>query len=89
MGYIKDGYEVLKDLSKGISKRQKVKRLIDNLMLAIDTNTIDEFFNNNYQILNDLVVKVKWKDKDKEYKEKYIKIKKYHKKHQGDGAILI
>ena len=89
MGYIKDGYEVLKDLSKGISKRQKVKRLIDNLMLAIDTNTIDEFFNNNYQILNDLIVKMKWKEKDKEYKEKYIRIREFHKKHQGDGAILI
>jgi len=89
MGKFKDGYDIVKDLSKGISKRRKIKRLIDNMMLAIDTDTAEEDFYNNYQILMDLSKDFKWKDKDKDYKEKFIKIKKYHKMHQGDGAILI
>ena len=89
MGKFKDGYDIVKDLSKGISKRKKVKRLIDNMMLAIETDTAEEDFYHNYQILMDLSNDFKWKDKDKEYKEKFIIIKKYHKRHQGDGIILI
>ena len=89
MSKIKDCYDIVKDLSKGISKRKKRNRLINNMILAIETDTIDEYFYSNYQKLNKLIVKVKWKERDKEYKENYIRIREFHKKHQGDGAILI
>lgn len=88
MGKIKDGYDIVKDLSKGMSKRKKIKRLIDNMMLAIETDTAEEDFYHNYQLLMDLSKDFKWKDKDKGYKEKYIEIKKYYQKHWGGGIDI-
>ena len=85
MGKIKDGYDIVKDLSKGINKRKKVKRLIDNMMLSIETGTAEEDFYHNYQLLIYLIKDFKWKDKDKEYKKKYIEIKRYYQKHWGQG----
>ena len=89
MDKIKDGYDIVKDLTKNISKRKKIKRLIDNMMLAIETNTAEEDFYYNYQILIDLSKDFKWKEKNNEYKKKYIEIKKYYQKNWGAGAILI
>ena len=89
MGKIKNGYDIIKDLSKGISKRKKVKRFIDNMMLLIETNTAEEDFYHNYQLLMDLTKDFEWKDNDEEYKKKYIVIKRYYQKHWGDPAFLI
>ena len=47
MGKFKDGYDIVKDLSKSISKRKKIKRLIDNMMVAIETDTAEENFYHN------------------------------------------
>lgn len=90
MSYLKNGYDIIDDVILK-EKKQKIesKNLIDHMILAIETDTIDEYFYSDYQKLNKLIVKVKWKDKDKEYKEKYIRIREFNKKHQGDGAILI
>jgi len=88
MGKIKDGYDIVKELSKGMSKRKTVKRLIDNMMLAIKTDTAEEDFYHNYQILMDLSKDFKWKDKDMEYKEKYIEIKRNYQKHWVGGIDI-
>lgn len=89
MGHIKDGYDIVKDISKGISNRQKVKRLIDNMILSIESNTAEEDFYHNYNQLIDLIKYFKWKDKDMDYKKKYIKIKEYYKKHWGEVSFTI
>ena len=90
MSYLKNGYDIIDDaILKEKKQKREVKNLIDHMISAIETDTIDEYFYSDYQKLNKLIVKVKWKERDKEYKEKYIRIREFHKKHQGIGAILI
>ena len=90
MSYLKNGYDIIDDaILKEKKQKREVKNLIDHMISAIETDTIDEYFYSDYQKLNKLIVKVKWKERDNEYKEKYIRIRKSHKKYQGDGAILI
>ena len=87
MSYLKNGYDIIDDvILKEKKQKREVKNLIDHMISAIETDTIDEYFYSDYQKLNKLIVKVKWKERDNEYKEKYIRIRK---KYQGDGAILI
>jgi len=90
MSYLKNGYDIIDDvILKEKKQEREVKNLIDHMISAIETDTIDNYFYSDYQKLNKLIVKVKWKERDNEYKEKYIRIRKFHKKYQGDGAILI
>jgi len=82
VGYIKETADVVKDSFKGISNKKKFKKLIDNMIFAIDTHTVSEYFFYKFKILEELAPFVKLKLKrDKEYLEKYKKVKKYYKKH--------
>ena len=44
LGYIKETAEVIKDSLKGISNKKKFKKLVDNMIFAIDTKTVSEYF---------------------------------------------
>lgn len=82
MGYIKETADVVKDSLKGISNKKKFKKLIYNMVFAIDTHTVSEYFFYKFKILEELAPLVNLKRKrDKEYLEKYKKVKKYYKKH--------
>ncbi|MFX0080945.1 MAG: hypothetical protein ACFE94_04255 [Candidatus Hodarchaeota archaeon] len=87
MGYIKDTAEVVKDSLKGVSNKKKFKKLIDNMIFAIETNTVSEYFLYKFKILEELAPLIKLKkEKDKDYLEKYKKVKKYYKSHYKEIA---
>lgn len=82
MGYIKETAEVIKDSLKGISNKKKFKKLIDNMIFAIETKTVSEYYFYKYKILEELAPLINLKkEKDKEYLEKYEKVKRYYNKH--------
>ncbi len=81
MGNIKDIHGIFKDTISGKVHKTKVKNLIDNMILSIETNTTTDDFYWKYHKLNDMVSMIKWKERDKQYKEKYIKIKRYYQEH--------
>ena len=90
MSYFKDGYDIINNIIlKEKKQKREVKNLIDNMISAIETETIDEYFYSDYQKLNKLIVKVKWKDKDKENKEKYLKIREFYKEKNRNTTILL
>lgn len=82
MGYIKETAEVIKDSLKGVSNRKKFKKLIDNMIFAIETNTVSEYFFFKYKVLEELAPLINLKkERDKEYLEKYKRVKRYYKNH--------
>lgn len=85
MGYIKETADVVKDSLKGISNKKKFKKLIDNMIFAIETNTVSEFFRYKFKILEELAPLINL-NKNKDYSEKYKKVKLYYKKHYKKAA---
>ena len=82
MGYIKETADVIRESLKGISDKKKFKKLIDNMIFAIETNTVSGYFLYKFKILEELAPLINLKrDKDKEYLEKYKKVKKYYSLH--------
>ncbi|MFW9823688.1 MAG: hypothetical protein ACFFE4_12165 [Candidatus Thorarchaeota archaeon] len=82
MGYIKETADIVKESLKGISDKKKFKKLIDNMIFAIETKTVSKYFLYKFEILEELAPLINLKKmKDKEYLEKYKKVKKYYKKH--------
>jgi hypothetical protein len=79
MGYIKEAADVVKDSLKGVSNKKKFKKLIDNMIFAIETNTVSEYFNQKFRILEELAPLINL-NKDTDYSEKYKKVKIYYKK---------
>ncbi|MHA2281231.1 MAG: hypothetical protein ACXAC5_10295 [Promethearchaeota archaeon] len=80
MGYIKETADVVKDSLKGFTNKKKFKKLIDNMIFAIETNTVSEYFFYKYRILEELAsFIILKKDKDKDYLKKYEKVKHYYK----------
>ncbi len=84
MGNIKDIGDFIKDFLKGVEIKREVKRLIDNMVFAIDSNTISKYFPDKYRKLEELAPKIKWKNKDKDFLEKYKKIKQYYESQYGN-----
>lgn len=90
MSYLKNGYDIIDDvILKEKKQKREVKNLIDNMISAIETDTIDEYFYFGYQKLNKLIVKVKWKERDKEYKEKNIRIREFYKEKNREITYLL
>ena len=82
MGYIKETADVVKDSFKSVSNKKKFKKLLDNMIFAIETNTVSEYFFYKYRILEELASFITLKkDKDKDYLRKYEKVKRYYKEH--------
>ena len=54
MGYIKETADVVKDSLKGISNKKKFKKLVDNMVFAIETNTVSEYFLQKFRFLEEL-----------------------------------
>ncbi|MHA2391015.1 MAG: hypothetical protein ACXAEX_03525 [Promethearchaeota archaeon] len=80
MGYIKETADVVKDSLKGFTNKKKLKKLIDNMIFAIETNTVSEYFFYKYKILEELASFITLKkDKDKDYLSKYERVKRYYK----------
>jgi len=79
MGYIKDTAEVVKDSLKGFSNKKKFKKLIDNMIFAIETNTVREYFLYKFKTLEELAPLINL-NKNKDYVDKYKKVKLYYKK---------
>ena len=79
MGYIKETADIVKDSLKGVSNKKKFKKIIDNMIFAIETNTVSEYFGYKFKILEDLAPLINL-NKDKDYSEKYKKVKLYYKK---------
>jgi hypothetical protein len=80
VGYIKETADVVKDSLKGFTNKKKFKKLIDNMIFAIETNTVSEYFFYKYRILEELAsFIILKKDKDKDYLKKYEKVKHYYK----------
>jgi len=82
MGYIKETADVVKDSLKGVSNKKKFRKLIDNMIFAIETKTVSEYFLHKFKILEELAPLIDLKPKkDKEYILKYKKVKRYYKSH--------
>jgi hypothetical protein len=88
MGYIKETADVIKDSLKGVSNKKKFKKLIDNMIFAIETNTVSQYFLHKFKILEEIapIIELKQK-KDQAYLEKYKKVKKYYKSHYKEVII--
>ena len=54
MGCVKETYDIIKDSLKGVSNRRKFKKLIDNMIFAIETKTVSEYFIYKFKILEKL-----------------------------------
>ena len=77
MGCVKETYDIIKDSLKGVSNRRKFKKLIDNMIFAIETKTVSEYFIYKFKILEKLASSINI-TKEKDYLEKYRKIKLYY-----------
>jgi hypothetical protein len=77
MGCVKETYDFIKDSLKGVSNRRKFKKLIDNMIFAIETKTVSEYFIYKFKILEKLASSINI-TKEKDYLEKYRKIKLYY-----------
>ena len=87
MGYIKETAEVVKDSLKGVSNKKKFRTLIDNMVFAIETKTVSEYFLYKFKDLEELAPLIDLKrKKDKEYLQKYKKVKRYYKNHYKEIA---
>jgi hypothetical protein len=87
MGYIKETADVVKDSLKGVSNKKKFRKLIDNMIFAIETRTVSKYFLYKFRILEELAPLIDLKrKKDQEYLEKYKKVKKYYKSHYKEIA---
>ena len=80
MGYIKETADVVKDSLKGVSNKKIFKKLIDNMIFAMETNTVSEFFFYKFKILEELAPLISL-NKNKDYLEKYRKVRLYYKEH--------
>ena len=90
MGYIKETADVVKDSLKGVSNKKKFRKLIDNMIFAIETNTVSKYFLYKFKILEELAPLIDLKQKkDQEYLEKYKKVKRYYKTHDNDIAYSL
>ncbi|MFX1374845.1 MAG: hypothetical protein ACFFA0_03430 [Promethearchaeota archaeon] len=90
MGYIKETADVVKDSLKGVSNKKKFRKLIDNMIFAIETNTVSKYFLYKFKILEELAPLIDLKGKkDQEYLEKYKKVKKYYKTHYKEIAYSL
>ena len=57
------------------------------MIFSIETNTVSEYFLNKFKILEELAPLIKLKrKKDKDYLEKYKRVKKYYKTHYKEIA---
>ena len=82
MGYIKETADVIKDSLKGLSTKKKFKKLVDNMIFAIETNTVSEYFLQKFKLLEEIAPLIDLShEKDKEYLEKYKIVKRYYKTH--------
>ena len=72
MGYIRDTADVVKDSLKGVSNKKKFKKLIDNMIFAIETNTVSEYFLYKFKILEELAPLINL-NKNNDYVDKYKK----------------
>ena len=77
MGCVKETYDIIKDSLKGVSNRRKFKKLIDNMIFAIETKTVSEYFIYKFKILEKLASSINI-TKERDYLEKYRKIKLYY-----------
>jgi hypothetical protein len=79
VGYIKETADVVRDSLKGFNNKRKFKKLLENMIFAIETNTVSEYFYYKYRILEELASFITLKkEKDKEYLSKYEKVKRYY-----------
>ncbi|MFX0030661.1 MAG: hypothetical protein ACFE8B_15720 [Candidatus Hermodarchaeota archaeon] len=87
MGYIKETADIVKDSLKGVSNKKKFKKLVDNMIFAIETNTVSEYFLQKFRFLEELAPLIDLNhEKDKKYLEKYKIVKKYYKTHYREIA---
>ena len=87
MGYIKETADVVKDSLKGVSNKNKFRKLIDNMIFAIETKTVSEYYLYKFKILEELAPLIDLKrKKDQDYLVKYKKVRKYYKIHYKEIA---
>lgn len=89
MGNIKDIGDILKDSLKGISTRKKAMRLLENMLFAINTDTVSDLFPEKFHKLEELMSKIKQKKKDKEILKNYEAIRRYYKSHLFRGKFIL
>ncbi|MFW9879709.1 MAG: hypothetical protein ACFFG0_42080 [Candidatus Thorarchaeota archaeon] len=67
--------------------KRDLKKLIDNMIFSIETNTVSTYFLYKFKILEELapIIKLK-KEKDKAYLEKYKRVKQYYITHNKEIA---
>ncbi|MHA1915964.1 MAG: hypothetical protein ACW986_10500 [Promethearchaeota archaeon] len=90
MGYIKESADVVRESLKGISNKKKFKKLIDNMIFAIETDTVSGYFLYKFKLLEELAPLIKLKMKrDKEYLDKYKQVKKYYNHHYKKRVVSL
>ena len=65
--------------------RKEFERLISKLYFEIENNLIDNLFNNKYQKLENLSIKVDLNKLDDDFIEKYKRIKEFQKERDIPG----
>jgi hypothetical protein len=85
MGILREIYDIIKDSYRGSIRKKQLRKLIDNMILAIETDTVTDYFPFKFKKLERLVLSINFNEKkDKENFQKYLQIKRYYKKYLGN-----
>jgi len=85
MSIFKEIYEIFKEFFSGTIRKKKIRKLIDNMMIAIETDTVTNYFPHKFRKLEVLALSINLMDQnEKLYLDKYLEIKRYYKIHFKD-----
>ncbi|TXT59659.1 MAG: hypothetical protein BAJALOKI3v1_1030004 [Promethearchaeota archaeon] len=88
MGILKEVYDVIKDTCSGTIRKTQLRKLIENMILAIETDTVTDFFPLKFKKLERLILSINLNEmKYKDYFQKYLRIKRYYKTHLGNTPL--
>ncbi|MFO7794665.1 MAG: hypothetical protein ACQERB_00985 [Promethearchaeati archaeon] len=85
MSIFRELYDIFKEFFNGMIRKKKLRKLIDNMMIAIETDTVTNYFPYKFKKLEGLALSINLMDRnEKEYLNKYLEIKRYYKTHFKD-----
>jgi len=82
MGIFREIYDIFKEFFSGTIRKKKFRKLIDNMIIAIETETVTEYFFYKYKKLEHIALSINLNEKSKKnYLDKYLRVKRYYKTH--------
>lgn len=82
MGIFREIYDIFKEFFSGTIRKKKFRKLIDNMIIAIETDTVTDYFFYKYKKLERVALSINLNEKnEKNYLDKYLQVKRYYKTH--------